>query len=503
MEDTVRPKKRTYIIVITAVILVILAFASFFYFFMAQKYVGRFPEQTYINGIDVSGLTAQRAKQELAEEAEEYELTITGRDGQTYTITRDDIGLAYVDNGDVDELLDQYNPYLWILYRYREDHLVAAMDTSYDSEQALAAVQALGCFQDYIPMENAQIVLGEEGYVVQPEVAGTELKAEEAQNAILNAIDTGAGSLTLTDDLYVAPTVLADDQDLQNRAEQLNRYLGVDITLDFGDDRIVTVGEEEIMDFVEEDETGALVLNRELVFEFVKKNMAYQFDTFGLKRTFTTHSGREITLTGGDYGWCLDRDATTDKLIAAIEEGYSGELEPEWKYSAKHLGEDDMGGTYIEVSISEQMMYLYKDYQLLVETPVVTGNVNRGNGTPYGSAWAIDGMKREAVLGTIETMGYSSPVHYWMPFNGNVGIHDADGWRSEYGGEIYLTRGSHGCVNTPEEACATIFNNVERGTAVVVYDLNDLNANGVPDSEEEPEEPAYVISNDNDWNWDD
>ena len=503
MEDTVRPKKRTYLIVILAVVLVILAFVSFFYFFMAQRYVGRFPEKTYINSIDVSGLTAQRAKQELAEEAEEYELAITGRDGRTYTLTHEDIGLTYVDNGDVDALLAQYNPYLWILYRYREDRLVAAMDTSYDTEQTLAAIQALDCFRDYIPMADAQVILGENGYEIQPEEPGTELDAEAAENAILDAIDTGTTELTLADDLYIAPTVLADDPDLVNRAEQLNRYLGVDITLDFGDDRIVTVGEEEIMDFVEEDETGTLVLNRELVFDFVKKKMAYQFDTFGLDRTFTTHSGQRISLTGGDYGWCLDRDATTDKLIAAIEEGYSGELEPEWKYSAKHLGEDDMGGTYIEVSISEQMMYLYQDYQLLVETPVVTGNVTRGNGTPYGSAWAIDGMKREAVLGTIETMGYASPVHYWMPFNGNVGIHDADGWRSEYGGEIYLSNGSHGCVNTPEEACATIFDNVERGTAVVVYDLNDLNANGIPDSEEEPEEPAYVISDDDEWDWDD
>lgn len=503
MEETVRPKKRTYIIVILAVILVILAFVSFFYFFMAQKYVGRFPEQTYINSIDVSGLTPQRAKQELADEAEEYELTITGRDGQSYTITRDDIGLSYVDNGDVDELLAQYNPYLWILYRYREDRLIAAMDTSYDPELALTAVQALGCFQDYIPMEDAQVVLGEDGYVVEPEVTGTELKAEEAQQAILDAIDAGAAELTLTDDLYVAPTVLSDDPDLLARAEQLNRYLGVNITLDFGDGRIVTVGEENILDFVEEDETGSLELNRELVFEFVKKNMAYQFDTFGLTHTFITHSGRSITLTGGDYGWCLDRDATTDKLMEAIQEGYSGELEPEWKYSAKNLGEDDIGGTYIEISISEQMMYCYKDYQLLVETPVVTGNVNRGNGTPYGSVWAIDGMQREAVLGTIDTMGYSSPVHYWMPFTGNVGIHDADGWRSEYGGEIYLTNGSHGCVNTPEEACAQIYATVERGTAVVVYNLEDLDADGVPDSEQEPEEPAYVIGDDSEWDWDD
>ena len=64
---------------------------------------------------------------------------------------------------------------------------------------------------------------------------------------------------------------------------------------------------------------------------------------------------------------------------------------------------------------------------------------------------------------------YEQPVTYWMPFNGNVGIHDADTWRSEYGGEIYKTSGSHGCVNTPTANAEKIFNTVEIGTPVIVY----------------------------------
>ena len=66
-------------------------------------------------------------------------------------------------------------------------------------------------------------------------------------------------------------------------------------------------------------------------------------------------------------------------------------------------------------------------------------------------------------------MGYSSPVKYWMPFTGNVGMHDADGWRSNYGGEIYKTNGSHGCVNMPLSKVREVYGIVEIGTAVVVY----------------------------------
>lgn len=129
---------------------------------------------------------------------------------------------------------------------------------------------------------------------------------------------------------------------------------------------------------------------------------------------------------------------------------------------------DDIGGTYVEVSIADQTMWCYKDYEVVVETPVVTGNPNKGNATPSGSVWAFDCHKSPATLGSYVTQGYSSYVNYWMSFTGNVGIHDSS-WRSSYGGDIYLTNGSHGCVNTPYEAAKKIYETVSVGTAVFVY----------------------------------
>ena len=65
--------------------------------------------------------------------------------------------------------------------------------------------------------------------------------------------------------------------------------------------------------------------------------------------------------------------------------------------------------------------------------------------------------------------GYRSPVDFWMPFNGNIGIHDMQS-RYYFGGTIYLTHGSHGCVNTPLDAVEQIYNAVEEGTPVIVYE---------------------------------
>lgn len=91
---------------------------------------------------------------------------------------------------------------------------------------------------------------------------------------------------------------------------------------------------------------------------------------------------------------------------------------------------NDLGSTYIEVSIAAQTMWLYKDGTCIVSTPVVTGNVSAGHSTPSGSVWAIDARMRDY---TLTGQDYNSEVSFWLPFNGDVGIHDAS-WRSEFGG---------------------------------------------------------------------
>ena len=65
--------------------------------------------------------------------------------------------------------------------------------------------------------------------------------------------------------------------------------------------------------------------------------------------------------------------------------------------------------------------------------------------------------------GSIE---YKTPVTYWMPFNGGIGLHDAS-WRSKFGGTIYQTSGSHGCVNLPPASAATLYDLLYKGIPVI------------------------------------
>ena len=192
--------------------------------------------------------------------------------------------------------------------------------------------------------------------------------------------------------------------------------------------------------------------------------LAKKYDTFGYPRQFKTSTGETITVSGGDYGWLMARNDTTTKLIEAIKSGKSQTIEPEYTYKGYVRDTNDIGNTYVEVSLSAQHMWFYKNGQLLVDTDVVTGNHNLGHDTKTG-IYAIMYKERNA---TLVGEDYSSPVKYWMPFYANVGIHDAS-WRTTFGGSEYLNNGSHGCVNTPEANAEKIFNNIEKGVPVVVY----------------------------------
>ena len=56
-----------------------------------------------------------------------------------------------------------------------------------------------------------------------------------------------------------------------------------------------------------------------------------------------------------------------------------------------------------------------------------------------------------------------------MPFNGGIGFHDAN-WRGEFGGAIYKTNGSHGCVNLPPSKAAALYELVYKGMPVICYE---------------------------------
>lgn len=119
---------------------------------------------------------------------------------------------------------------------------------------------------------------------------------------------------------------------------------------------------------------------------------------------------------------------------------------------------------YIEVNIDKQEISMYLKGKLLVKGPVVTGNVDAGRDTPTGEFSILEKDYDVVLVGP----GYASHVTYWMQIYGGIGIHDADEWRDEYGGDIYLSDGSHGCINVPLDIVEIIYKNAYVGMDVIV-----------------------------------
>ena len=438
---------------------------------VGHYYASHFFPKTAINGLNCAGLTAEQVKEEIQKHIVDYTLSITERSGKTETLSGTEIGLTYVDDHAVAKLLESQNTLAWPAFYWKEKENQVAADSVYDKEMVQEKLQTMEGFQEEQQEAPTDAYLTDDGtsYVIVPETEGEQVDYEKAEQAVIEALDAGAASVDLEEkDVYRKPGITQDDEALNGEMAELNHLTAARITYAIGENSYA-IDRATLQSWLVQGEDGTCTISQDEAAAFVR-HMAYETDTFGLAHTFKTSLGATINLNaGGDYGWCIDKEETTQALLQAIEDETQGNLDPVYLYTANDRSANDIGNTYVEVCISQQKMWCYKDGVLVTETPVTTGNHATGYDTPAGSVWAVDAKKSDC-----DFKLYPSHVMFWLPFNGDVGIHDAS-WRTEYGGDIYLTNGSHGCVNTPYTEAEKVFNAIEIGDPVIVYySLDDV-----------------------------
>ena len=437
------------------------------YIAVAVYFSSHFYEDTEIYGIDCSQKSVEEVKKLVADKLDEYRLEVKERGGASEYLSADQIDLKFVDNSSIDRMARAQRSYIWPIMLMMERDDMAGVAFSYDQKKALTAFKDLECMNPIYTKAptDAYVQVTDSGFEVVKETEGNTLNPETTAKALYAALDGGKSVLDLeAEDCYLKPDLYSDDEALVAEVEAKDVLVQADITYEFGS-RQERVNAPVIAQWITQAADGSYVIDDVEVTEYVEA-LAAKYDTFGLPRQFYTSLGTTVTLTDGDYGWCMDQDATVVDLLNALGSGYQGTMEPQYTYEAMSREENDIGDTYVEICISQQVMWCYKDGVCIVYTPVVTGNPNKGNATPSNGVWSIDAkMQNYTLVGE----GYRSPVDFWMPFNGNVGIHDMQ-TRAYFGGTIYLTNGSHGCINTPYANAKTIYENVSIGTPVIVYD---------------------------------
>ncbi len=463
-------KGRITLIILLALILILVVF----YFLVANYYKSHFYNNTNINGVDASNKTVSHVKDEINNELQSYSLLLEGRGDITDVINGYSIELNTIFDDSLENLLESQKGYDWPKYFFKESLVNIETMIGLDEDLFNLVFDNLAFFdeENLVEPENAYVSdYDGESYKIIEEVYGNKVKKDILYDKTLEAINVLEPKLLLEDiDSYERPTIFSDNPDLVKLANGLNDLTKAKITYEFGE-TIEVVDGNRISEWLIIDEDNNVSLNEEKVKEFVDY-IGSNYNTFGKTRTLETSYGQTIQVSGGDYGWWLNRGRETQELIDLIKAGAMLTKEPSYLQTAAQYGDDDVGDTYVEVNITAQHLFFYKNGELIVESDFVSGNISRGHVNPTGT-FPVQYKEREAIL-TGED--YASPVDYWMPFYGDIGFHDAS-WRNEFGGAIYKTNGSRGCINMPHSAAEKMFQHIERGVAVFVYEMPGTESN--------------------------
>ena len=425
----------------------------------------RFLPGSVINNVDYSSKTVAEVESDIAQEMQEYSLTLIERGNVKEVIQGSEINFSYSSDGSIERLKDKQQPLLWLPAYVNPYTYEMPANVKFDETLLREKMNSLNCMQDeqMVQPVDAHIANNGNGFVVVEAEYGTVLDKEKFEQVLFEAVKTGKRQLDLDESgCYVEPNFTADMEDLTKKKDALKKYENVSIQYTI-DNESLLIDTNTIVQWLDVDENYQVTVNREKVREYVRE-LGKTYDTWQTIGDFVTSYGETIQVPRVGYGWSLDEEAETEKLIEIIEAGEPVERIPEYVKTANGNRTNDIGDTYVEISYADQHMWFYMDGELIVSTDIVSGNPNKGMASPTG-VFEIQGKERDA---TLVGEDYRTPVAYWMPFDGAVGIHDAT-WQPAFGGDLYLTIGSHGCINTPLDLAGIIFENIEVGTAVVCY----------------------------------
>lgn len=472
-------KKKHKGLKITGLLLIMLiVIAGCAYAGVSYYYADRFFEGTWINGINCSGKTAYETEMLLADQIQNYSIEVLARNQEPQTITGSQINYQYLSSGEVLKLLKQQKPYEWIKGFYEKTNYTVSENTSYDKTLLQNQVISLNCAkaENQVEPENAYVAFKDNQFQIVPETEGSKLNIKQAYQILDKAISETQTSVDFNTapDAYVSAEITQNDPELQSALEACNNYTKASITYTFGD-QTVTLDGNTIKDWLQFDEKGQLLLDdasfQQHIADYVAQ-VAAQYDTVGTEREFHTTSGRVVYVSGSAYGWAIDQSAEVAQLSQEIQSGAQVTRQPAYSQTANSYGVNDLGDTYIEVDLSEQHMYYYQSGSLIFDSDFVSGNMSYSDRQTPSGIYTLYYKKSPDVLRGAQkpdgTYEYEEPVEYWMPFNGGIGFHDAP-WRSDFGGDIYLTNGSHGCINLPPENAAVLYSIIQYNVPIVCF----------------------------------
>ena len=426
------------------------------YFLGALFFNTHYFPNTKVGNIDISFRSLTSAKKHLEKELGSYQLKIEEPEGQE-TISAQDAGLAYTNLDSIRDLLKNQQALLWgYEAAFVRNHPNHALQVQIDDAKLSAAIDRLACMSPAQPQEsqNAKVVYDKKNkaYVIQNETIGNIVDKPHFQQGVKEAFVNLDSSVSLKEPLYyVQPQYTATSKEVIDARDLMNAYLKAAVTYKDGDLKI-RMTKTDITNFLKCSNTYKVSFKDKTIRKYVKAKLSKAFNSI------------DGDIPSGLTAWRVSVDQESKNIVKNIKAKKAVTRKPAYSNEGLDRDEYNLGRTFIDVNISDQHMWYVEGGKVVFSSDVVTGNVSSGHATTTG-IYHIAYRQRDHLM-----VKYNSFVHYWMPYNTTVGVgfHDAS-WRSSFGGQIYRTNGSHGCINMPPAKARELFYMISAGTTVYVH----------------------------------
>lgn len=433
-----------------------------------------------VYGLDVSKLTVEEAQRKISETFQNKTVTFNEDGEDIYGVSLTQMGYSL----DQDTLKSELEAFQQ--QRSRKFHLLASQkDYQIDyqilkdeaQEQTALAVENFNSKQRTDSTDaHIRYSKKKQKYVLVKQVVGNQIDENRLLSFVDDALDekfktellAPEAKIVLSEDVYRQPDIEASGemkQQVKKLNSQLKKYRSTTVTYVFGPETQV-LDSKTISSWLKIKNSG-MSIDQDAAANYISE-MANKYNTIYVPRTFHTSLGTDVTVSDNEYGYRIDQEAELAQLLEDLKSGEKVSREPVYSSSGmQRSGTDDLAGSYIEVSLDNQHLWLYKDGALVTETDIVSGAPTASRET-YRGAWPI-AYKASPFTLSSEEYGYATTVKYWMPFVYGQGLHDAS-WQSSFGGNRYKTgHGSHGCINLPEDQAALIYNTIDGGYPIIIY----------------------------------
>ena len=448
------------------------------YVVVALVFLDHFMPNTKIGTLDISLKSSAEVKDMLAGALQNYSLEIEG-EGFSFTASAADAGLDLDTQATVDAIHQDLNCWAWPVLVFGSHDETERLTTSNESSKMVKNLaSAIDEFnKSATPPTNASISYdsSSKNFMVQSESVGTQLNGQMIIDAAGQALAYLRPKVALDSSYLKQPSVTASDSRIANALQQANTIASSNISLMFDTVSVGSIGGETLASMVTLNDQIEATLEQESLNAWVV-DFAAKANTAGSMRAYTRADGKNVTVSGGVYGWEINASETCEAITSAAKEGLNGELAlPCLSQGAVYTaaGQRDWGTKYLDVDISEQHVRFYgEDGNIIWEADCITGTPEEGRATVQGVWYVTDKESPYTLVGYSGNVAqYESHVTYWMPFEKNaIGFHDAT-WQPGFGGNLYREGyGSHGCVNLSYSDAETLYGLIEIRDVVVVHE---------------------------------